>query len=153
MKSIAGILLLGVLLCLAGPASAIYRCEEDGKLTYSDLACPGGIQIRAGGVTSEEATAARKRAVGEKKQLNRMEAEQRKQTRRQDAAQRRSAKVDASHQKRCTTLERRRQWAQEDTRLTTPKTDAKARQKARRAAEQYELECGMLNRLELGISG
>lgn len=153
MNSIAGILMMGALLCLAAPASAVYRCEVEGRIAYGDIECADGVQIRTGSVPFEEAAQARKRAADEKRQLSRLETEQRKQARRQEAAQRRAAKADASHQKRCTTLAQHQRSAHEGARLTTPKTSAKARLKASRADEQYEQECGMLNRRKLGISG
>lgn len=153
MRMLRHVFLIGIFLCMAEPAFAIYKCEDAGKVSYSDIPCASAIEIGTDRLDPLEAKRAHKQAAEEKKMLGRLETEERKNVRKQEGDRRRIAKSEASRENRCKTLERRRKWANEDSHLASVKTEAKAKRKARRAAEQYEQECSDRNRQGLGYSG
>jgi hypothetical protein len=154
MKSLRSIAVVGTLLCLSGPALAIYKCESASKVTYSDVPCPGGQPIDVEDrVAPAQAAQARKRVAEDRKLLKQAESEKRKSDLKEEREQRRTAKVHAAQQKHCDAMARRQQWANDDARTATAKSAAKAKRKAHRLAEQYEQECGGRNIPRLGISG
>ncbi|MFJ9450030.1 MULTISPECIES: DUF4124 domain-containing protein [unclassified Herbaspirillum] len=139
-------LLLSLLLCSL-PAWAVYKCDSDGKVTYSDAACANGKSIAIDdtrGVKSPAPVAAAKdKAVQQR--LDKSRAAEEKRVSRQREKQEREdarAKLVAEKQKRkCAQLAQRKAWAEEDLRNAPVKTMEKARRKSQRATENYRAEC------------
>jgi hypothetical protein len=140
------LLALPLLLCSL-PAWAVYKCDSDGKVTYSDAACANGKTVAiddARGVKSPvPATSAKDKAVQQR--LDKSRAAEDKQLNRQREKQERAearAKLVAEKQKRkCAQLAQRKSWAEEDLRNAPAKAMEKARRKSQRAAENYRAEC------------
>lgn len=135
-------LLLTLLLAAASPAMAVYRCDADGKISYTDAPCAGGERIQVE-VTSAKATeAAQRRVTNEKNQLAEIERAAAKLATENAKAQRRAARANAAERKRCDKLALRSKWTEEEASVAKGKSLEKALRKAQRAQEQYERECG-----------
>lgn len=148
MRKISRAVLPGLLLCIAlpmsAPAFAVYKCVVDGKVGYSDTPCPEGrVSELASASTGDTALAesARKQAEQEKAALKRMENERHKREAKEEKEQQRAAAARAVRQKKCATLALRKKWADEDAAAATGKSADKTRRKARRAGEQFDVEC------------
>jgi hypothetical protein len=138
-------LLLSIFVCASAPAFAIFKCESGGKVTYSDTNCSGGRVLDVNGAPATDAPKAVRQAEQEKKSLKRLESEQRKQTAQEDRARQRIARTEAMRRQKCTSLERRQRWADEDAAHATGKSAERAKRKARHATEQYQDECRTLS--------
>jgi hypothetical protein len=133
-------ILLCFLVSLSAPALALYKCKSGDTITYSDQQCPGGEALNAGNPPGDAAKA-RKQAAEEKKELHRLENARRRREAQEQKEQQRAAHEHAVKQKRCTLLAQRKRWADEDAFRSTGRSNENARVKARRLAEQIELEC------------
>jgi hypothetical protein len=122
-------------------AFAIYKCEGNGTVTYSDSPCPGGKPLDIGSIPPSDLADARRRADQEKQALSRIENERRKQEVREEKERRKSARARAALERKCAALERRRKWAAEDAASAAGKSAEKAKRKARRAEELFDAEC------------
>lgn len=140
-KTLLRSLLIGFSLSWSVPSFAIYKCEADGKVSYSDEECTGGKTLDISNATPADAAESQQRLDREKRLLSRLENERQKQDARVEKERLRTAKANADQQKKCATLARRQKWADEDAALATGKSGEKARQRARRAAEQYDEAC------------
>lgn len=134
-----------VALLFVAPAYAVYKCESKGATLYSDKPCPGGKKVDL----ENKISIAHPDAAQEKKQIETEKAEAARLTRdrhKREATEDRQARIDAQHaavhRAKCTTLAQRKQWSAEDAAGTGGRSAGKAERKARRAAEQYETQCG-----------
>ena len=130
-------------LCLLScslPALAVYKCEEGGKVSYSDLACPGGRQLDIAVPAASDPASARQLAQ-EKSSLQRLENDRHKREAKEEKEQLRIAHAMASRKRKCDALARRVKWAEEDSRLAHGRSSEKAKRKAHRLVEQYDGEC------------
>lgn len=140
--------LLPMLLILVSGASAhaAFRCDAHGKVTYSDVACDGGVlvsssDLRGQATIKAEQDDASRRATTDRMQLQRFE-ESRKKIEHAERKERLHASTVASAKlRKCEMLEQRRKWAEEDVATASSRNTEKARRKARRIAEQYVLDC------------
>jgi len=130
------LLLLG---SLTAPAFAVYKCESNGTVTYSDQHCPGGKVLDTGSAPATGDTA--RQNAENKAQLKRLEHERHKREAQEEKEQQRAAHAAAAKQKKCSLLARRSKWANEDAPAATGKAREKTKLKARRVAEQFEAEC------------
>jgi hypothetical protein len=135
-------LLLSLLFSL--PVFAAYKCESDGKTTYSDIPCPSGKQIEISGkstIDEQNAERAKQQVKQERAELARLEKERHKREAAEEKQTRIAARNAATKANRCATLAQRVKWSEEDAAHTAGKSAEKAKRKARRAAESYELQC------------
>ncbi len=124
-------------------ASAINRCESNGHISYSEQPCPDGkAQIVKEPPAPDNPEALRKEVSRQKIQATRLEKERLKQEAVQERQQQQVGRAAATKNKKCAGISLHTKWAQEDARKAKGKLVAKARQKARRAEEKYQLECG-----------
>lgn len=141
------ILLLSLLVSASSPALAIYKCESNGKVTYSDTVCRDGksIEFRAaadGTPFSADADDAMRQAAHEKALAERLKSERHKREATEDRQQLKAARLYQNTQKKCASLAMRKKWSEQDAAAAAGKSADKARRNARRKAEQYALECG-----------
>lgn len=149
MKRGAGAFVI-VTACLAGAAGAqtVHRCEgADGKVTYSNTACPPGTQaVRniepAPPPPAIDQKAARERTQRYAREVERLESERRKQE--EQAQRQRAAAQEKARRKQAEC--RRLQARVEDARAAFEKATLAKRQEAdrrlRRAQAQYDAACG-----------
>ena len=135
-------LLLALLMSCSAPVFAVYKCELDGKITYSDLPCTNGKTLS----TLEASAAAetgdsRQRLAADKAEALRLERARHRRENQEERAQRQMARAAASQRKKCQSLALTQRWAQEDARQAAGKSVEKARTKAHRLAEKYALTC------------
>jgi hypothetical protein len=137
------LLLLSLLAAFALPASAAFKCEANGKITYSDLPCPNAKIVKLDDpVAPEEAGKALQRAARDQKKLQGLVYERHRQDAIADNEQRRLARLAGTKHKKCASLAQRKKWADEDVATATGRAMAKLKRKAHRAAEKMALECG-----------
>lgn len=140
MKSGPHLLLAGLFLVLSAPAFAIYKCEADGKFSYSDTLCLNGKALDLA-ASVPDAASAKQQALQEKSALQHLENDRHKREAREEKEQQRAARAYASRQKKCATLARKRKWADEDLASAKLKSIEKTKRKSRRLAEQYDAQC------------
>ena len=127
------------ILCLSTPAFAVYKCESNGHVTYSDSPCPGGRELVI--PPAPDSAEANKRAAQEQQAFNRLENKRYKAELKEEKDQQQAARRQVARQRKCASLERRKKWAVEDAATTYTRSAEKARRKARRAEEIFEAEC------------
>jgi hypothetical protein len=131
---------------IAAPAFAVYKCESNGQVTYSDAPCRGKTLSLANSIDAEvpgtNVASAKEKLAREKKEVTRLEKERHKREAAEEKEQKKVAKADAVKRKKCSTLAHRKKWADEDAAAATGKSREKAQRKARRAAETHQAECG-----------
>lgn len=136
-------LLLALLMSCSAPALALYKCGSDGKITYSDLPCTNGktLDTLAASAAAEPGDS-QQRLAADKAEAHRLEQARHQREDKEERAQHQAARAAASQHKKCQSLALHQRWAQEDARQAAGKSAEKARIKARRSAEKYELSCG-----------
>lgn len=122
-----------------------YRCVKNGQTTFSEIPCPDGtsvpVQIRSSVVSAQDYQHAVEQHKKDQAALQKIEtARQKEEAQREKAAQ----KLASQHQKqkaKCDDLQLKVKWAREDLTQSSPKSEAKARQKLKRAQEKLALTC------------
>lgn len=135
-------LLFVVALSSAAPAFAIYKCESDGSVRYSDMPCPDAKVLDVRSVSPADTADAHQQAVRDRKKLKQLEDARHKSERQEEKERRSAARAEATAHKACTRLALRKKWADEDAASATGKSAVNAKRKARRAEERYQTECG-----------
>ncbi|WP_028102554.1 DUF4124 domain-containing protein [Pseudoduganella violaceinigra] len=135
------VLLLAV--SLPAGAQALYKCSVDGKLSYSQQPCEKGvasmIDVPAPPKADPSAAAELKR---KEREANKMATERRKREAREEREELAGARAVANHNKKCKKLQMQQKWAEEDARGATLQNSERAKQKAKRAADMAQMECG-----------
>lgn len=129
---------------LATPALAVYKCEINGKLSYSDKPCAKGKESQLESTRApspKEQHAANQAYLRDKRTLNKLEKEKQRQAVIEEKAQLRAAKQAEKQKKYCNKLALQLRWAQEDVARASGKKTAVAREKALRAEEKYTQAC------------
>ena len=134
-------LVAALLLSLAMPAFAIYKCESNGKTIYRNLPCAGGQKLDLDDVSGADAGGPA-RLARERAEVKRLESARHKREAQEEKQRAKAARVYAAKQKKCATLARRAKWAEEDAETAGMKAKERARRKARRAEESYRTTCG-----------
>lgn len=134
------------LLCISCPALAIYKCESNGQISYSDLPCTDlQTNSKAKRITilpaPSDSHVAQEKLMQDKKTLQTIETHRSKEEANAEKERLRRYREQESKKKRCASLEQRARWAQENAVRTNIKNMSRERRKAQRATEKYELEC------------
>jgi hypothetical protein len=120
-------LLLSLLMAASMPAMAVYKCESQGRLTYTDIPCGAAQTELRLTPPPADAAAARQQAASERRQLAGIEKNQE------------AERVNREREQ----LEKT--WSDEDaasgSRTSSEKTQG-LKKTARRKAERYDVECG-----------
>jgi hypothetical protein len=140
------ILMLSLLASMSSPALALYKCEANGKTSYSDEPCSAGatrMDISPNTkVSPPDAANASRQAAREKAELKRLENEREKREAQEHKEREKLARTVALKQKKCNALALQKKWSEEDAAAATGKSVEHARRNARRKAEKYQMECG-----------
>lgn len=120
-------------------AFAVYRCEQQGTITYTDVPCAGReVEITRSTATQDKDSEHLKRDRSEVGKLQRL----REQRERQDQQIRDlAARGAAAREKKCRSLALQVKWREEDMRESTLDKAVKARTRLRRAQEKLDAEC------------
>jgi hypothetical protein len=139
-------MLLCLLVSFSAPALALYKCKSGDSISYSDQPCPGaGEVLNTTPHAATDTAAARKRLAEEQKQVRQLENTRRRKEAQEEKERQRAEHEHAVKQKRCKLLAQRKKWAEEDLSTSSGRSTERARIKARRVAEQMELECGRVS--------
>jgi hypothetical protein len=128
-------------------AQPVQRCESpDGKVTYSNTACPPGSQAVRNIQAEPEPSPVDQKAARERTQRHLRAVEQLERTRRkeEEKAERQRAAAQARNEKlaaECRRLEARVQAARSAFEATTLARRQEADRRLRLAQEQYDLRC------------
>ena len=125
------------------PASAIYKCEQAGVVTYTDIPCDGqqlSVTVPQKSHDTEEKTD-EKSLAREKKEVARLQAIREQRERQDKQIHDLSARGAAARERKCKSLALQLKWREEDLRDAPLNTQTKARKLARRAAEKYRTDC------------
>ena len=129
--------------CFTSPASAIYKCEQAGVVTYTDIPCDGqqlSVTAPQKSHDTEEKTD-EKSLAREKKEVARLQAIREQRERQDKQIHDLSARGAAARERKCKSLALQLKWREEDLRDAPLNTQTKARKMARRAAEKYRTDC------------
>lgn len=130
-----------LLVALLSPVSAlaVYRCEQNGKITYTDFPCAGReVEITRSASAPQADDDRLRRERGEVGRLQKL----REQRERQDQQIRDlAARGAAAREKKCRSLALQQKWREEDLRESTLDKADKARTRLRRAQEKFDSEC------------
>lgn len=91
--------------------------------------------------TAQDVQQARQRAHEEKLAVEKFEKQAQRSALIEQKARQQRARTDAAHQRLCNTLAQQMKWREEDALHAKPKSAAKARRNAQRAAEKYAAQC------------
>ncbi|KQZ27017.1 DUF4124 domain-containing protein [Duganella sp. Root1480D1] len=135
--------LLLLAMALPAGAQALHKCTIDGKVSYSQQPCEKGvastIEVPAAPAPDPAAAANLKR---QERDAEKLASQRRKREAREERESLAEARAVASHNKKCKKLQMQHKWAEEDARGATLQNTERAKQKAKRAADMYQLECG-----------
>jgi hypothetical protein len=144
MKVLSAVLL--TLIVATSGAQTIFKCTLQGKVSYGAFPCAAGesVEIKVPSAPSDleghVASLAR-----QKDSADRLERERHKREAADEREQARAGRAAAVYRKKCGLLKLDVQWAAEDAVSASAdvanKAAAKARLKARRAAQKLALEC------------
>jgi len=134
-----------LLLALVLPAGAqtLHKCTADGKVSYSQQPCEKGVASTvAVPPTPAPDPAAAADLKRQAREADKLATARRKREAREEREELAAARAVAVHNKKCKKLQLQQKWAEEDARGATLQNTERARQKAKRAAEMTQLECG-----------
>ena len=140
-------ILLSLLMAVSMPAMAVYKCESQGHVTYTDIPCGTTQTTLPSPPLAADAATARQQAASEQKQLAAIEKSRTAERAASEREQRRHKpdKTELAHKKKCTLLGLEQKWSAEDaaseSRTVSVRTQG-LKKAARRKAERYEAECG-----------
>ena len=129
--------------CFTSPASAIYKCEQDDVITYTDIPCDGqelSVTVPQKSRSAEEKSDD-KLLAREKKEVEKLQAIREQRERQDKQIRDLSARGAAARERKCKSLALQLKWREEDLREAPLTEQAKARKMARRAAEKYRTDC------------
>ena len=129
--------------CFTSPASAIYKCEHDDVITYTDIPCDGqqlSVTVPQKSRGTEEKPD-EKSIEREKKEVAKLQAIREQRERQDKQIRDLSARGAAARERKCKSLALQLKWREEDLRDAPLGSQDKARKMARRAAEKYRNDC------------
>jgi hypothetical protein len=138
------LLIISAFISLAAPAHAIYKCESNGRTTYSDETCASKavkLEVHSGSAPAD-AEHARRTAAREKAELRRIEGEREKREAREEKERQKLARAETVKRKKCAALALQKKWGEEDAAAASGKSAERAKRNAQRKAEKFEMECG-----------
>ncbi len=135
--------LLLLTMALPAGAQALHKCTIDGKVNYSQQPCEKGVAsvIKVPDTPPPDPSAAAD-LKRQEREANRLATQRRKREAREEREELAEARAVASHNKKCKKLKMQQKWAEEDARGATLQNVERSQQKAKRAAEMLQLECG-----------
>ena len=140
-------LLLSLLMAVAMPAMAVYKCASQGRITYTDIPCGPTQTMLPPAPVAADAAAAKQQAASERRQLAAIEKTMKTEhlASEREGRRRKPDKTEMAHKKKCIQLGLERKWSAEDADAAPHTVSTKThdlKKTARRKAERYEAECG-----------
>ena len=125
--------------CVALPAAAIYKCEQAGVVTYTDIPCNG--QQLSVAVPDKPHETDDKSLAREKREVAKLQAIREQRERQDKQIRDLSTRGAAARERKCKSLALQLKWREEDVRDAPLSAQDKARKMARRATEKYRNDC------------
>lgn len=125
--------------CVALPAAAIYKCEQAGVVTYTDIPCNG--QQLSLAVPDKPHETDDKSLAREKREVAKLQAIREQRERQDKQIRDLSTRGAAARERKCKSLALQLKWREEDLRDAPMGAQDKARKMARRATEKYRNDC------------
>ncbi len=154
MKLRSSSALMCALLLFCTGASAAYRCERQGKVTYTDQRCDsdnGTIEREVASQTKPSTSQASTRTSDddrdnaqsrrERSEVARLQALREQRERQDQQIRDLAARGAAARERKCKALALQVKWREEDLREAVLDKAVKARTRLRRATEKYQAEC------------
>ncbi|HYC43490.1 MAG TPA: hypothetical protein VEB70_10950 [Noviherbaspirillum sp.] len=149
---VAGKLFFFLMLGLASPAWAIFKCESGGKVVYADTPCEGGKVLEVRTPLIDDTVEANRHAAQDKHQLKTLERERHKREAAEHRELKKASRESAARHKKCAAHARRQKQARNEVSRTTGIANEKARRKAQQVTEAYEAECGRWYEREMSVA-
>lgn len=135
-----------MLFVCALPGHAAFKCVDQGRITYTDMACPGGKLIasndlRVPASIRDDLIGGTQRAASDKRQLGELEAGRHRLERIDEQNFRRTRAATANRRNKCAGLALRKKWMEEDTENASMRSAGKTKKKLHRFAERFAIEC------------
>lgn len=141
-------IILPLLLCgLCTPSHAIYKCQAQGSVTYSDRPCEGRPLDLPPPPPPSSSSSAKSDNSGsdalrrEKSEVTRLQRIREQRERQDQQIRDLAARGAAARERKCKSLSLQLRWREEDLREANLQETKKARVRARRAAEKLAMEC------------
>jgi len=140
MRAMMAVLGMCVLVQAAG-AQTIYKCTQDGKVSYGEQPCAAGKTSELTVPPAPAGADAAKALARDKAQLAALEKQRAVQAAREEKDRARAARTADATRQKCERLRLQLKWAQEDAARAGKQASAAARLKARRQAESLAVQC------------
>jgi hypothetical protein len=138
-------LALPLIFCSAS-SFAIYKCEERGKVIYSDEPCSNGnvklIDTTNSHLSEPALNDTKARNKREKETLQQLEGERRKEEMIEEKARQKRMHANDALRKKCEALALKQKWSEQDAAAANGKSAEKLKRNAVRQGEKYAVECG-----------
>ncbi len=125
-----------------------YPCKLQGKTVYSQTACADPsikpIKIKASHPSAEQVELSQKENAKRAKETGKLLAIRHRAEAKDEAKRLSAAKHYAARKHQCDSQKLRLKWAKEDAGSTSPRSQAKANNKQRRAQEKTDFYCKSL---------
>lgn len=127
-----------------------WRCEDHGKISYSDTPCPGASptgkslfshDLRLPSTVQAESSAENRRNLERQSKLKKLVAARQRSERTVARHNHEVAVAVQRHYRKCTSLGLRKRWLDEDAAVASIRTGRKLRTKAHHLTERLALEC------------
>lgn len=151
-RYVAGKLLFLLMLGMAAPSWAIFKCETGGKVSYTDMPCDGGKVIETRTAATVDSAAASRQSTDEKRLLKSLERERHKREAAEERDLKKASRQSAARHKKCDAHIQRQRLAKQEVSRTTGIANEKARRKAQLVTEKYEADCGRWYERELSLA-
>lgn len=146
MLAIARFVAVLTLFFYSAASHAIYKCEENGKITYSDEQCESGsaraIDTTNSRLTNAAVSEATERNKRNRETLKQLESTRQKEEATEEKARQKKLRASEALRKKCQAMALKVKWSEEDAAAATGKSINKAKRTASRQREKYEAECG-----------
>jgi hypothetical protein len=137
-------LILLAALSIPAAAQTVYKCTVDGKVSYTQTPCPAGAasasELAVPAAPAQDPAAAAELAR-QKKQAAALEKDRLKREAQQDRESERRADTARVHARKCAKLKLDQAAAEEEAKGVAIQNEARARARAKRAADNLALEC------------
>jgi hypothetical protein len=146
MNILARYFLAMTLVFCSASSFAIYKCEERGKVIYSDEPCSSGkvklVETTNSHLSEPALNEAKARSKREKETLQQLEKERHKDEVIEEKARQKRMRANDALRKKCEALALKQKWSEEDAAAARGKSAEKLKRNAVRQQEQYTAECG-----------
>lgn len=125
---------------------AIYKCEEHGKVIYSDEPCSNGnvklIDTTNSHLSEPALNDAKARSKREKETLRQLEEKRHREEMTEEKTRQKRMRANDALRKKCEALALKQKWSEEDAAAARGKSAEKLKRNALRQREKYAVECG-----------